>query len=534
MRTFHLFFQRYIIADDACAPREQQHTQRTQIQWTGLSVLILGLLAHGYAFFDAAFTHDSLNALYADAVENTWKISLGRFIKPVYQTLIRGEFAAPWLIGMLALLWSGLAIFLIVRMFSVQSPVCIALISGTCITNLTFTLTAATYIYDLDTNMLAFLFSTLAAFLWQRKRFVSLLGALCVTMVLGIYQSYVSVCIVLIILLSLAELLNGKPFFPTLTKGITACVMLVLGAAIYALCLAAIRNFTGTSMDTSMGNSLGQLSELNLNGILSACRNTYGIMYAQLIRDWMTIFPLWFIKVSHIALAASAAIPFWAYVRKGVGFKEALLFAVLLLCIPPAVFLSMILSSGDALHQLMLHSLWLLYIFPVLVVYHSPASTTSRTVCISRTAAALMMVILLWGNVRTANALYLIKDMQYDAAKSLMTRVLYRMETSQDYVPGETPVALIGTSPLLPQMPHTERYERLVGVRGNLGERFPEAGYDPQYKLLFFALNTPIVQCSNEAYLSLQNSAEVAQMPLYPKEGCMRIIDGIWVVKLGN
>ena len=534
MNTIQHFFRRYVVANDACMPHEEQHILRTQIKWTCLSVLILGLLTHGYAFFDAAFTHDSLNALYADTVENAWKISLGRIFKPLYQTLIRGEFAAPWLIGILSLLWTGLAIFLIVRMFAIQAPICIALTSGICITNLTFTLTSATYIYDLDTNMLAFLLAALAAFLWKRNRFVSLLGALCVTIVLGIYQSYISVCIVLIILMSLIDLLNGKQFFPTLTKGISGCVMLVLGAAIYALSLAAIRNFTGTSMDTSMGNSLGQLSSLNINGILSACRNTYGIMYAQLIRDWMTIFPLWFIKISHVALAASAVIPFFAYVRKGVGFKEALLFAILLLCIPLAVFLSMILSSGDALHQLMLYSLWLLYIFPVLVVYHSPASTTSRMVCISRTAAALIMVILLWGNVRTANTLYLIKDMQYDAAKSLMTRVLYRMETAQDYVPGETPVALIGTSPLLPQMPHTERYERLVGIHGNLGERFPEAGYDPQYKLLFFALNTPIVQCSNEAYLSLQNSAEVAQMPLYPKEGCMRIIDGIWVVKLGN
>ena len=534
MNTIQHFFRRYVVANDACMPHEEQHILRTQIKWTCLSVLILGLLTHGYAFFDAAFTHDSLNALYADTVENAWKISLGRIFKPLYQTLIRGEFAAPWLIGILSLLWAGLAIFLIVRMFAVQAPICITLISGICIANLTYTLTAATYIYDLDANMLAFFLAALAAFLWKRKRFVSLLGALCVTIVLGIYQSYVSVSIVLIILMSLTNLLNGKSFGQTLTKGLTGCIMLVLGAVIYALSLSAIRTFTGTSMNTSLANNLGQLSELSINGILYACRNTYGIMYVQLIHDWMTIFPLWFIKVSHIALAASAILPFFAYIKKGIGFKEALLFAMLLFCIPLAVFLSMILSSFDALHQLMLHSLWLLYIFPVLVVYHSPASTKSCIIRISRALIALIITILVWGNIRTANALYLMKDMQYDASKSLMTRVLYRMEASQNYVPGETPVALIGTSSLLTQIPYTERYERLAGIQTNLIARFPETSYDPQYKLLSYTLSSPILLCSDETYISLKNSAEVMQMPFYPDEGCMQLIDGTLVVKLGN
>lgn len=534
MKTFLQFIQRYIIIDDLYGANRKTSILRAQIKYVCISVLLFGLIAHGYAFFDTDYTHDTLNALYADAAENTWKISLGRFFKPVYQTLIRGEFAAPWLIGMLSLIWAGLAVFVIVRLFDIQTPICTFMVSGICITNLSFSLTAATYIYDLDANMLALLLSSLAAHQWKRSKIISPLSILFIAPSLGIYQSYVSVCIVLMILVLLMDLLHGDCFTRVFKKGLSGCIALALGAAAYVLCLWIIRQFTGYSMHTGSGNSLGLISTLNIRGMLTACKNTYGILYTQLIRDWMTIFPLWAIKVTHILLMLSVIVPFWSYVKGGIGILEALLFLLLIAFIPLAVFLSMLLSGGESLHQLMLFSLWLLYLFPILLVYHTPISVKSNLIRASRLMTVMVLSVLLWGNIRTANTLYLIKDMQHESAKSLMTRVLYRMEDIEDYVPGQTPVAIIGASPMLTQLPHAERYERLVGISNNLLARSPEAAYDPQYKLLTYMLGSPINLCDDDTYFTLKKNADVIQMPLYPDNNCMQMIDGTLVIKLGH
>ena len=50
--------------------------------WT----FVFGLLAHGFAYFNANFSHDALYQLTAD--DDLWQVSLGRFLQPVWLSLI--------------------------------------------------------------------------------------------------------------------------------------------------------------------------------------------------------------------------------------------------------------------------------------------------------------------------------------------------------------------------------------------------------------------------------------------------------------
>lgn len=72
---------------------------------------LFGFAAHGYRFLHAAFSHDSLLIYQDEAVVQT---ALGRFLQPVYWQL-RGHICAPFLIGVLALLFLGLAVALLGR-----------------------------------------------------------------------------------------------------------------------------------------------------------------------------------------------------------------------------------------------------------------------------------------------------------------------------------------------------------------------------------------------------------------------------------
>ena len=135
-----------------------------------ISVLCWGLIAHSYGFFNCNFSHDSLNAFYATPRENQWKLENGRFIVTVYRALFRGNFALPWLIGLLALFFVGLSLFLMARMLKLHNPLLLVLTGGIMCVNLSFTAQTATYIHELDCNYLALLLAVGAVYLWYFYR----------------------------------------------------------------------------------------------------------------------------------------------------------------------------------------------------------------------------------------------------------------------------------------------------------------------------------------------------------------------------
>ena len=93
---------------------------QASFRYSLLSALIWGLAAHAYAFFHDFFSHDALNAMVATPVEEHWKIELGRFLFPLYRTIIRNSLALPWIIGLFTILWAALALYLLSRIFRLK------------------------------------------------------------------------------------------------------------------------------------------------------------------------------------------------------------------------------------------------------------------------------------------------------------------------------------------------------------------------------------------------------------------------------
>ena len=171
-----------------------------------LSVFTLGFIAHGYCLSNILISHDSLSEFYSS---NTWpKAYLGRIFYGPYIALTRGRIALPWLNGILALCWITLAVYLVLRIYNIKKLSYIILISGIFVTNPTVYALMATYIHDLDVDMFSMMLSVIAIYLWSRaikknnkKKFLLLLvGGGVLSVALGIYQSYISLAITLIII----------------------------------------------------------------------------------------------------------------------------------------------------------------------------------------------------------------------------------------------------------------------------------------------------------------------------------------------
>ena len=132
---------------------------------------------------------------------------------------------------------------------------------------------------------------------------------------------------------------------------------------------------------------------------------------------------------------------------------------------------------------------------------------------------------------------YVKKDLEQEATLSLMTRVLGRIEAEPDYVPGETPLVFVGADQTLyPQIYGFEAYYDITGAEYPSAVPYSECFYYYNaYKAYFrYVLNTRAKMADTASWRALQSDERVQAMPAYPAQGCLKDVDGVLVVKLGE
>ncbi len=194
---------------------------------------------------------------------------------------------------------------------------------------------------------------------------------------------------------------------------------------------------------------------------------------------------------------------------------------------PIGMNVAYILSDGMN-HDIMRYSLWLVYLFTLLSTgWFFPEPHEGMRKVYPMITSILIMVIL-WGNVRMANDSYLVKDFEQDAYLSYATRVASRVETYDGYIQGVTPIAFVGIpEDIVGGMPeHGYTYELI-------GDYFPFPWWGMRYYYRYILHNDAICVGSTELR-KIQQDQIVVDMPAFPHEGCMVMRDGVLIVKLGN
>lgn len=498
-----------------------------------LYTFLLGLAAHGYCFLNLMVSHDSLYELY---IYSQWKkANLGRIFYTIYLSLTRGRIVLPWLIGVLTLCWISIAVYFVAQIFHVQKSGFVLLISGIFVTNPTVYAVAATYIQDLDVDMFSMVLSVLSVYLWTRvigeenikKKYLCLIiGGAVLSVALGIYQSYISLAITLIIIYSIKELLENKKYKEVMINGCHGIGMLIIAAVLYLIELKVVEILTGVStMSSNSYNSLGNMSKAFSGNVVANILNTYLNFINAFKNLVLTSYPE---SISLIILGITAIVIVLAAVRGLIQIKweSKILFVLLAVVLPFGMNITYFLSGGVA-HVLTQYALWMIYLLAtVLVIWLKEQETVPLLI---RKAAFILMAgcisFAIVENIQTSNSIYVKKDLEYQATLSYMTRVVDRIEEQEEYIPGETPVLIIGEYLNGTAKYGFERYERITGV-GNTRS----VTYYGTYEVYFeYILGTEINLCENS---ELESDSRVAEMPVFPKQGSVKMIDGILVVKL--
>ena len=495
-----------------------------------------GLLAHAYGFLNGSFSHDALNALFADGVETYWKLQLGRFGTVVYRRLFRVPLALPWLLGVLSLFWTSLAVYLTGRLFAPRSVPGLLLTAGIYTVNLSVIAMTATYLYEMDMNMFALLLAAAAVFLWDRFGWGgTVLGALLTAAVLSLYQSYVSVVLGLLLLFCIWQLLRGKTFREVFFPGLRSLIMVGAGGGLYYALLRLMVRWKDIPLDTGSYNSVYTALEPGQDapGLFETLRAVYRDFGAAFLDPAALHLSAGALRLHLILLVLTAVLLLWFLLRGRTGFKEKLLLVALTALLPLGLNAARLFSGRDV-HDLMKYAFWLVYLLPLLLAETVPGERLKRP---ARALIAVLALLLLWSNVQTANAVYVKKNLEYDASLSLMTRVLGRLEGEADYEPGETPLVFVGADGALNESIYGfEAYGAVTGAEFPNVIPYSDVSYFYNAYAAYFkyVLNTRVRMAEPDQWMALQRDVRVADMPAYPGQDCIRELDGVWVVKLGE
>lgn len=499
-----------------------------------------GFLAHGYAFANSLFSHDSLGEFNGLVYGNHFKIAVGRFVVPPYRGMFRTDLTLPWLIGFWSFLWIGLAVYLTIRIFSVNSRLLTFLIAGIFSTNIAVTATAASYLQDLDCDMLALLCAVAAVYVWKKQRFGFLLGLFFVTLTLGLYQSYISVSIVLAMFVCILDLLDGDGFAKVFIKGMKAIAMLLLGSVLYFICVKLVTWVTDVPLATGNVNTLDNLLKLTPKGLLINMFGAYHDCFRRLLYVVSPYSNRLIRRVTLLLGGIGIISVMVGLLEKQVRLKEKLLCICLVCLLPLGMNITFLLANGNV-HDVMGYAIWLFYLLVLLLSDRLSRFLSIRSPEFLRKVrnphwapkwlCMILVFILIYSNIQTSNSLYIKKDLEDNAYMSLMTRVVYEIEQTEGYDPGTTPVVFVGISDQIKPVRGMEQYQSIIGAWGPGPVILPDILY---YQAYFdYILMYPVTLVDYSSWYKWQEDPRAAQMPAYPADGSLEIIDGTLVVKLG-
>lgn len=502
---------------------EWRFRNRPELRRTALLALCAAaaasFAAHGFLFSNEFFSHDSVSYFTYGTGTPAFYTGIGRFLIPLYEQL-KGDVAAPWLIGLLFTLWMAGTGLLAADLLEIRSRGGVALTCALLCANMSLTLTGATYVYCMDEYAFALLCAAGAVWLFARGRWrdaAAGVGALVVS--LAVYQAYFTVAAALCFLVILRRTAAGETLARVVRDGVRYLALLAGSFLLYyglwgAVC--AVMDVEKRRVEESLlaGGGLGR--------ILSLVKEA-NVDYVSGLFDGGGVLG-WLMPAVHLLLLCELVFCLWALLRKpGLAVGNKALLAILVCLIPTAFNAVWVLMNGGAT-QLMTFAGELLYLLALACREPDRGRPLPH-----RAGIAALLCLVLWQHVVFANQVYMKKDLEKNAALVLAGQVIGRIEGTEGYVPGETPVAFAGR---LDHNGYLNRgREAFRDLEGTVGLWSDTAATYNLGRYLTDYLNYPLRWDTETDFSQRQ---EVRAMPVFPAAGSAAVVDGTVVVKLSQ
>ena len=489
---------------------------------------IFGIIAHGFFYFNADFTHDSLYGIVGISAIDEMNISIGRFLLPLYLK-VRGYVASPALIGFIGLLFVGLSSYMIIDLLKIKNNVLVIITSAILVTNYSITVTNATYINDSDPYYISLFFAVLTVFILKKfKGFYKVFSIASIVISIGLYQAYFQVAIFLLMILAILQIMNLEETKDIIKENLINLGYIFVGVIVYYILYKLIVIITNVETWTGY-NAIPELSYyFNFEKII--------IMF----RYMLDIEKQWFIgknnhhaQVVHIINILFMFIILFtiAYktIKNKLPIKSIVLEAIILLLMPIGMNIIGFLCDLYE-HEVMTYSFFLFYAFAIVMIEMLVDDIKlNKYIRYSiNGVSCICLLFLILSNCIYSNEMYLEKNLIVKSTQSLMTRVIDRMEQTEGYKLGETPVVFIGS-------PVQTKYNYYRTGFLNTAEAtnvYNAITYYQTYESYFNEyLGYPVNLLDIVAEYNYAELPEVKAMPCFPEKGSVAFVGDTLVVK---
>lgn len=488
-------------------------------RWTFFSAVVLGFATHLYMFTNKFINHDDLDQMF----RIQYGRASGRWLLPAAARL-DGEFSVPWLIGVLGILCLAGTACLTVSLLRVRSPLGCMLTAALMVS---FPVTASTYAYMFTADMY-FLSLLLAAFgAWAAVRGGwrgSAAGALAITLSLGLYQAYFPAAAVLMVGALLFETLDGEKSFKALfLKGLRLVGTLAVGLAAYLVMVRVTTRETGLVYYQGLDH-MGMPPLERIPGLILEAYGKYAGFFLGNERDWN------FNVLNYALLAAAlggAALLVLVLRRRRLGADRTALAAGLAVLYPLAGNLIRLLAYDGNLHDLMIYGLIYVPILLIALTEYAQPVLQERGEALTHRLVSWIVTLSLaataWSYAITDNNTYLKAELATRQCEAYSNRLLERIESCEGFESWRA-VILVGSdewtwdlnvTPPLDSV-DTSGITNLAGLRTTYSYGL--------FLRSFLGFPAPVYVGDTEEAKAAAELEEVRRMPVYPKEGSVKLV----------
>lgn len=497
------------------------------------------IVVHGMRLFALAFSHDSL---FIDRTADFgWQIEIGRYAQPVYQTLT-GGITSPLFAGCLSALYIAGISLCLMKLFHLRSCAFAIGFSGCLIASQPIISLCGVYIEHFDVFMLSLLLACISTCLVFEERSTKhwALSAILLAISVALYQSFAAAFAGLLIMKSMFRLLDGESLKEVLSSIVYAGVVVASGAVVYIVGLKISLAVAGVQLANTY-NSVGSVSCMNFGSVLGLIAGCYidFLRYFFSFHGYNT--PL--ISAANGLILVLAAI---IAIRYGKG-KELhpsswVTCVVLFLLLPLALNCGYILSGGYSYEvtriPFVLNYIILFWMLNSIASVKLIGRKRKRAGHLTSLVGVVCALAVLWNGIVYAQGYYVLRLNTINATEHTVNRIIDRVETTDGYLVGETPVVFVGRlsdNSLGSYTPSGfERYYE-TECRDYPGDSPISYGLTLQ-PYFSFIMNYPINVCldNDGRYANVIDSETVKKMDPFPAESSCKMVDGVMIVKLSD
>lgn len=491
-----------------------------------VSALVYGMLVHLFALTNMIHNHDNIASQpggYGMGIElGRWFLEfLGRFCDKAGL-----NYNVPSINGMVYIAILAVTAGFLVSALRIKNKLSAILVGALFVAFPTVTVAMAfrftAVFYGIST-----LFAVLAAWVLRRSRWGLPASVILMALSMGIYQAYIPITISIFVLQLICEGLRKEADAKTLIfHGLYDCLALLLGLALYFLCVNITVAITGDTFNASENLGMSSLSQLPLvvgNALRAVCMLP--------LQDYLGVANRALMRISYLLLALCTA-PLVVKMILKVVRNTASSVIICLLC--PVFLLAVgfieVMIDSKEIYTLMVYSFCLLACAPLAIVECiPPEEQQQKTEALFRNAISFLVAVLVGFYGYYANVNYAAAYFAGEQIDNYLSGVVLRTTMTEGFTTDKQ-WALLGDiqDPLLGGVWNDEiSYIGFWFTEHELNE-YSRKDWIENY----IGYDLPFADA--QTVQDLAETEEVQAMPCYPNAGAIRVIGDTVVVKFQN